>query len=630
MSRWLRRWLISAAFLCAGASVAAGVVVVPIDSDAARLADAVQVLEDPTRQLDLDAVARLPSRAWSAPAESPLDFGISTSTWWLRVQLRNPSDAERVERLLEITSPRQDEIELMLVRGNGIVQRFPVTGDRHPFAQRPLSHRNPVFPVAIEPQETVKVYVRVASHDGLNQPMALIPWTREAFAAHAQAQSLLYGLYFGGLLALLVYNLFLFASARVAGLGAYAAYLGALLTWTATFNGFTFQYLLPAHPALVNLLLVLSSAACFVTGVLFVVRYLPTRREAPRWHALLIALAVADTAAAVPALFGHFLWAYLFIVPLGCATAAAGLGVALRFVLRGNRPARYLLASWLVMGLGVAVYLLSMLSLLPPSAGTDAVAMIQGGLAFEVLVLAFGLADAVNAQKASALRAEHDARVAQETLAQRLEQQVQQRTLELGQANAQLNQQAITDELTGVFNRRHFNAVFDAEMRRRSDRVLGLCLVDVDHFKAYNDTYGHAAGDATLKTVAATLQQGLRRAADLIFRVGGEEFAIVFRAADAAEACGYIENLREALVRQSLPHAAHPLGVVTASFGLALAENSAQDCVASDLYEIADAALYSAKAAGRNVVRCTRVAPSVSPGMESTAAQGAAVGRDAG
>ena len=130
--------------------------------------------------------------------------------------------------------------------------------------------------------------------------------------------------------------------------------------------------------------------------------------------------------------------------------------------IRGGVVVAVALASVLVMALGVLMYLLTLLPVLPPSMSADAVLLIQLGSAFEVLVLAFGLADSLNQSKAQALQAEREARVTQQTLAQRLEEQVHDRTRELERANARLREQAITDELTGAFNRRHFNMVLEA------------------------------------------------------------------------------------------------------------------------------------------------------------------------
>ncbi len=593
--------------------------VVPVAGPSQPLDEQIEIFEDPAGRHDLATLLQLPQSQWARPQSVPLNPGLSGSAWWLRVRLRNDHADQHLHRWLELGSPRQDHVDAMLVRADGSVQRFATTGDRHPFAQRPLAHRHPLFPLTLAPGETLTVYLRVDSHDGLHEPLPVTLWTQEAFTAHDGAGSLVYGLYFGGLLALIIYNLFLFASARMTGLGMYALYLGAVLSWSATFNGFSFQYLWPDHPDFNNQFLALAAAAAFGTGTMFVVHYLPTRQLAPRWHTAMVWLAVANLAAAVPALFGIYRWAFVLIVPCGCATALASLGAGVQLMLRGNRSARYFVTSWLVMALGVLMYLLTLLTLLPASMSADAVLLIQIGSAFEVLVLAFGLADSLNESKAQALQAERQARVSQQTLAQRLEEQVHERTLELERANERLRELAITDELTGAFNRRHFNAALEAEvshMQRAREGLAALCLVDVDNFKAYNDLYGHQSGDEALKGVAAALQQHLRRGGDQLYRVGGEEFAFLLRTHDADAALAHVDAMRQAIVDLGLPHSGTAMLVVSASFGLVLWPPGKRELRPGDIYKSADDLLYRAKAEGRNRVLCRTLAAAgpASPG----------------
>jgi diguanylate cyclase (GGDEF)-like protein len=198
-------------------------------------------------------------------------------------------------------------------------------------------------------------------------------------------------------------------------------------------------------------------------------------------------------------------------------------------------------------------------------------------------------------------------RVRERALVQRtllLEQRVQQRTAELDAANRRLEALSMTDALTGVANRRSFDAALAAEWDRafRSGAPLSLILVDVDHFKAYNDTYGHQGGDDCLRDVAAAMQQVMTRATDLIARYGGEEFAVLLPGSTAAEANVNAERLRRAVEAAALPHrSSSAADIVTISVGAATvtpAAGSAQP----NLIRAADEALYRAKREGRNRV----------------------------
>jgi len=167
---------------------------------------------------------------------------------------------------------------------------------------------------------------------------------------------------------------------------------------------------------------------------------------------------------------------------------------------------------------------------------------------------------------------------------------------------------SITDELTGLYNRRHFNRVFPQELNRarRDGRPFAFVMLDVDHFKNYNDTYGHQEGDEVLRQVGKVLKQELRRSGDFAFRLGGEEFGAVLAIRNRQEALAVTEKLRRAIAALAIPHAKNSAAaVVTISAGLSLTEEEPGTETAPDvLYRQADAALYQAKENGRNQVAC--------------------------
>ena len=180
-----------------------------------------------------------------------------------------------------------------------------------------------------------------------------------------------------------------------------------------------------------------------------------------------------------------------------------------------------------------------------------------------------------------------------------LELLVLQRTEALELANRQLTQLAGEDPLTGLGNRRSFEEALDRAwgLARRQRQSLALAMVDVDHFKAYNDGFGHPAGDGCLRAVAQQLRDGLRRQGDSVFRFGGEEFVLLLPDTAADQALHCCELLRRQLENQAMPH---PLGVVTISVGVAASRLDGEDDGATDLLARADAALYRAKREGRN------------------------------
>lgn len=167
---------------------------------------------------------------------------------------------------------------------------------------------------------------------------------------------------------------------------------------------------------------------------------------------------------------------------------------------------------------------------------------------------------------------------------------------QLEEANTRLEERSLTDKLTGVANRAGFDQRLNEEIERckRYGTRLSLLMIDVDHFKNYNDTHGHLAGDEAL-TAAATTMQEICRPIDLIARYGGEEFAVILPAADKDGALLTAERLRKAIALTPIP-----AGRITVSIGIATLEGTLKN--ARQMIHEADKALYEAKAAGRNRV----------------------------
>ena len=168
-----------------------------------------------------------------------------------------------------------------------------------------------------------------------------------------------------------------------------------------------------------------------------------------------------------------------------------------------------------------------------------------------------------------------------------------------------LEQIAALDGLTGIPNRRRFDEALAQEWSRcqRSGQPLSLIIADVDQFKQFNDTLGHAAGDRVLQEVAAALHQCARRPGDLAARYGGEEFVLLLPETGAQEAQMLAEELRAKLEARGLTHPASPVGAsVTLSIGGA-STTPMQAEADPAFFPLADAALYQAKASGRNCVR---------------------------
>ncbi len=189
-----------------------------------------------------------------------------------------------------------------------------------------------------------------------------------------------------------------------------------------------------------------------------------------------------------------------------------------------------------------------------------------------------------------------------------MERKLRNVNLELSKSNERLEKTSITDALTQLYNRRHFDSMFLKEIQRatRSRTSLSLIIIDIDFFKQYNDIYGHTAGDDCLKKVADSIKRVFKRSGDLPSRYGGEEFAIILPGCDGLELQERAETMRHEVCALEIPHTGSKAGDnLTISVGAVTYKSTSQALRApkpKDLFSEADKALYRAKARGRNQV----------------------------
>jgi diguanylate cyclase (GGDEF)-like protein len=192
-----------------------------------------------------------------------------------------------------------------------------------------------------------------------------------------------------------------------------------------------------------------------------------------------------------------------------------------------------------------------------------------------------------------------------------LELRVAERTAELAKANAQLQALSEQDPLTGIANRRRLDAYLKLELHRasRNKSPLSLIMIDIDHFKPYNDHYGHQQGDECLVAVGKVIAETATRPTDLAARYGGEEFAVVLPETDREGALAVAHRIREQVLSLAIPHEKSQVADrVTLSIGVSCVEADGAWATDKALIESADQALYQAKCAGRN-----RICPAPPP-----------------
>ena len=571
------------------------------------LASQVSILEDPGGRLSLADVQNRGNEFRPAPVtgDAAINFGYSSSAWWLRVELE-PDPAAPRDWLLEVSFPTLDSVEYFGPEG-----AYMATGDRLPFARRPLPHRNFVFPVRLGETGTGTVWLRVVSEGTLTVPLRL--WQAGVFWPDSQASYAVLSVYFGMLLALALYNLLLWFSLRDHNYLTYVLFAASMAVGQLSLNGLGNQFLWPDWPTWGNLAFTVGFAAAGLFGALFTRGFLETRRNLPRLDGAVTGLAALFAVCIVVALAAPYRLAAILTSLTGVTFAVVAVLAGLRCWRAGRPGASTFLLAWTVLLLGVAVVGLRNLNLLPTTF-LSFYAM-QMGSALEMLLLSFALADRINGLRRAKDAAQSEALATKQQMVgalQRseasLERRVAERTTELEEANArlrvnerQLQALAHTDTLTGLANRLLFDARLEQSMQqaRRSQGQTALLLVDLDHFKAINDSYGHAIGDEVLRSAAERFRAAVREV-DTVARLGGDEFAIVLAAIGSAADADRMADKIVAGLREPMRVLGMPLEV-TGSVGVAVF--SGGDLSPAELVRRADRAMYAAKEAGRGCFR---------------------------
>lgn len=569
-------------------------------SERLAVAPHVEVLEDPTGSFSFESVRDSRDRDFRPAPIAPgneLNFGYSSSVFWLRFAVRSTAEATP---LLEVAFPSLDSVTLYAPDRDGRY-RESATGDLRPFAERPMPHRNFVFPLPLRPEQPKTVYLRIVSGGTLTVPLELLP--AERFHAVQRLSYSAYGLYFGMLLALAIYNGLLFFSLREPSYLAYVAFAASMALAQASIIGFGSEFLWPNAPAWGNVSLLFFFAATGFFGALFTRTFLNTRQSVPlldQWILLHMAI-FAVVGLAGPLGITGYRNAAVIISLVGASFSVTAVIAGLACVRQGHAGARFFMLAWTLLLVGAAVVALRNLGWLPTNFMTLNAMLIGSGI--EVLLLSFALAHRISALEREKQRVQKTALAAAQRVEADLEAKVAARTEELAATNQQLQDAlsalervASTDRLTGAWNRRWLESVAQSEMERanRHGSPLSMIMIDVDRFKHVNDRHGHAVGDAVLTSIAGRIREDIR-ATDSLTRWGGEEFVVLAPATSLDGAARLAEKLRCRIEQFALPG----VGAMTVSLGVSQYRPGQR---LEDFIAAADQAMYAAKQAGRNRV----------------------------
>lgn len=595
--------LLCSQFLC-GSAMAEVLRIVPGQA-VFNVHSAADVLEDAPGRLTLqDLLSGGAAAGFQAPHATHAglsSFGFTRSAFWYRFTLDNPGTAPR-RMLLVLRTPWLDTVHFHAADAQGVFHERLV-GDDLPFSAREQPTPAFVLDLEVAPGRHTH-YLRVSSRQAFMTPIEL--WQPEAFQAEEQRWAAYYGMFYGILLVMMLYNGLIWLWTREANYAWYCLYLLAFSMMNASYSGFAFQFFWPDSPRWSNWGHTVFIFTFQVTATLFSMTFLESKTRLPRLHrvlkgflALLLACWLGVTVWGDPVAYNA---APVHFIVLGTPLIlAAGLS-AWR---NGYRAARFFVLATMVSLSGALCTALTVSGFLPYTFATFHAA--EFGILTDVVLLSLALGDRIKL-----LRDQHQATQqamiqqklqASEMLAEAnaaLERTVQERTAELARARDEAERMARTDGLTGVANRRCFEEVAAQEVARaqRYKQPLSMILFDIDLFKQVNDNHGHAVGDAVIRAAASVVREAVREV-DFVARVGGEEFAILLPGIHQAQAVTTAERLRELIAERVASHQDLNLNF-TASLGVS--ECRLDDPGFGALLHRADQAMYLAKQRGRNRV----------------------------
>ncbi len=576
-----------------------------------------------------DAIHQLPADAWSAIARETINVGPLSVPVWFHLRLHNTT-GDAVGRILELRWINLRWVDFYQRRSDGQWLHHQA-GLNVPSDQQYLSGSSYLFPIELNGGEYSDIYFRVDTQ--FNALMPLFLWQRiDYFRSHAQ-QLMVYFVAFGVLAAMMLYNLSLYVFTRERSYCYYSIYALSILVYELAASGIGNQFIWGGFEWTRLHLYAVSINLSFLCGVLFV-RYFLQLKQYGGWLLLLNNLSLWYwSLSLVMVLLGSSLLHRLG-APVSMFTCVSGLITGIYLWRGGNVSARYFTIAWATLIVCTMLTVQMIEGRLPYNFLTVYGQLI--GFIVELLLLSFALAERINRERrnrelaqreALALQtqisAEREERVqaqaqlldVQQKANEELETRVAERTealvramAELEKANTQMAKLSRTDQLTGLGNRRFLDEVLEQvlDSAQRTAKPLSVIMVDIDHFKQINDTYGHPVGDECLRLVGATLRKLVTRGTDVIARYGGEEFVVVLAETSETDAYRVAQRICEEVAGTQFIASGQRIALKV-SLGVAAYDHSGT-MTTEVLMANADQALYSAKDQGRNrVVRASAI-----------------------
>lgn len=518
--------------------------------------------EDSTATMTVSEIRHLSPDNFTPVNKAVASHPFTKSAFWYQFDVENKENIP-LSRLIVFEPAWLDSINITVVSSKGELKSYE-GGNLYPYSKRAVDHYLINFMHEFDPGLST-VYVQVKTRDPFIVSISVME--KSAFFKDHMDVSLCIGLIYGGIIAMLFYNLFLFFGTKEKYYGLYVLYLSTFVAMNASYNGYTFMYLFSNYPTVQNwaqstsIFLFMLSLLCFANSFLNLEKYHYRLYIITRVMILSIM-----SIALLSAIFGGYHYHVLLSIVFVLFVSIYIFGIALYSWLRGNLSARFFLLGAVSGLVGVTVTSLTVMSFIPFTYMSYKAS--DFGMFIDAVLLSMALADRIKMTQKKKLIAEKEAK---------------------------------TDILTGLLNRRAYYEISEMEYQKllRYHRVLSVVMFDVDQFKKVNDTYGHHAGDNVLKHVASIAKETIREY-DYAFRMGGDEFLLLLPETNEKQASVLSERLRKKIEKQKIMDNKGNAFFVTASFGVV--EYTQREISIEVLTRRADEALYQAKKSGRNKV----------------------------
>lgn len=454
--------------------------------------------EDKDRLLDLeDAKERLNLGLFQNGQTDILNFGFTQSAFWFHQTIHNNS--AHTSWILEVASSKLDNVELFIEEPSGTIT-YHQSGDHIDFYQRAIHHPNINFEVQLPPNSSIQVYLRVTTDAAIDMPVVL--WTREGFILNGQDEKAAYGLYYGALLAMLLYNLFLAISLRDINYYFYVFYIGAFGLTQLTLNGLAFQYLWPTASWWNGIALHFLSCLSPIFMILFTRQFLQVRHHHVQLDNIYIGALIffgLNAIGTITAINPSLIWTITVSNILICGLI---IGTGIWIWQKGYEPAKAFTFAWLFLAAGVVTYIIRTMGFIPSNGLTDYA--MQIGSAMEFTLLSLALAIRINFLKSQA-------DISQQKVTNTLQYEVERRTKDL----EQITQQAVKAKQDAQAAKQaaeraadaqsEFLATMSHEIRTPLNGVLGInqLLAQTplnDEQKEYVETIGYS-GESLLHVI---------------------------------------------------------------------------------------------------------------------------------